>query len=56
MLKTIFTFSLGTICGILLARRAHRFFHFDGLKSLAAKSDLNKRVLVSNSAVEERRP
>jgi len=55
MLKTFFTFSLGTIFGVLLARRVHNFFQFEGVRRLAACANINKRVLLNSSPVEEQR-
>ena len=55
MLKTFFTFSLGTIFGVLLARRVHNFFQFEGVRRLAASANINKRVLLNSSPVEEQR-
>lgn len=53
MLKAIFIFSLGTMFGVLMTRRAQNFFHFEGIPGFSSKNDPNKKVLVSHSTVEQ---
>lgn len=55
MLKAFFTFTLGTICGVLIARKVHNLFHFESLRSISPKRDLNKKILVTSSTVDEQR-
>lgn len=53
MLRTIFTFSLGTMFGVALARRCQKKFQSEGL--LSSKNDPNKKVVVSHSTVEQQK-
>lgn len=53
MLRAIFTFSLGTMFGVFLTRRAQNLLPYEGLRKFSPKNDVNKKVLVRHSKVEQ---
>ncbi|KAE9622067.1 hypothetical protein Lalb_Chr01g0021391 [Lupinus albus] len=54
MLKAFFIFSLGTMFGVMLTRRAQNLFTIEGIRRLASSTnDPNNKVLVTHSTVEQ---